>query len=153
MSEPSEDMRATPRWDPPRTTVGYAPRVPGKGALPNQIARLISYSLARAGEAGLCREVVAERMSARLGRTISKHMLDKYASEASEDHRIPFEAFVALVHATEDHELLGFLPSLFGFAVVPARYTPVIDLHLLERHSRELAEYRAALVARMGDEA
>lgn len=134
-------------WTPPRVTVGYDEAVTGRGALPNRIAKMVSHALARARERGQSREDVAEAMSAHLGRTVSLHMLNKYSAEGSEEHRIPLEAFAALVHATGDHELLGWLPALFGFATVPGRYRDVIELHLIEEHERVLAERKRAVRA------
>ena len=86
-------------------------------------------------------------MTAELGRSVSSDILDKWASEASEDHRIPLDAFIALVAATGANELLGFVPGLSGFVVVPKRYKAFIDLQLLEEHERELAVHKARIQA------
>ena len=88
-------------------------------------------------------------MAEYLGRTIPAGSLNKWSSEASEEHRIPLEAFVALIHVTGQHDLLAFVPSLFGYAVVPARYVDLIELHQIEEHERAIAARKAALQAKV----
>ncbi len=132
----------------PQVAVGYPDDVAGQGELPNQIARLVSRALRDARrERELSRADVAQRMTRELGRKVSEGTLEQWASEANVTHRIPFDAFIALVAATGATELLGFLPGLMGFAVVPKQYLAAIDLHLLEEFERELAEHKARLQA------
>lgn len=135
-------------WEPPQVAVGYSADVTGKGPLQNRIARLISRALRDArDDRGMSRAQVATRMSAELGRSVSEDVLDKWASEAAEAHRIPFDAFIALVAATGAMDLLGFLPNLMGFVVVPQKYKAFIDLQLLEDHERDVAAYKARIQA------
>lgn len=136
-------------WEPPKVAVGYAPDVAGRGRLDNRIARLIGRALRDArDEHGHSRTVVARRMSAYLDRTISEAMLNKWAAEASDDHRIPLDAFIALIEATDAEGLLGFVPELFGFAVVPDRYASLIEVHLWEEREREAGRRKQAAEAR-----
>jgi len=143
------DKRRDPfAWEPPQVTVGYADEVAGKGPLANRIARLISRALRDArDDRGLSRAEIAHRMTGELGRKVTEDILDKWASEASENHRIPLDAFIALVDATGAHELLGFIPELLGFVVVPKRYKALIDLQLLEAHEQEVAAHKARILA------
>lgn len=134
-------------WEPPQVAIGYSEEVAGKGELQNQIARLVSRALRDARDNGDSRAAIASIMSNDLGRTISEDMLDKYASEAAEAHRIPLDAFIALIRATGAVNLLGFIPGMFGFAVVDEKYQPIIELHLLDEHQRELDAYRARTMA------
>lgn len=136
-------------WEPEAVTVGYGDDVAGRGALGNRIARLLSRALRDAKDAGLSRADIAQRMSEFLGRPVQVTSLDKWASEAAEEHRIPLEAFVALIHATEQYDLLGFPPSLFGFAVVPGRYVDLIELQMLQDHEAEVAARKSALQAKV----
>lgn len=142
----------TPRnlfaWEPPQVAVGYSDEVTGKGPLQNKIARLISRALRDArDDRGLGRAEVAQRMSAELGRGVSIDTLEKWASEASEAHRIPLDAFIALIAATGATELLGFVPGLSGFVVVPQKFEGLIALQLIEEHEREVALHKERILA------
>ncbi len=136
-------------YEPETVTVGYGDDVPGRGALGNQIARVIARALRDAKDADIGRGDVACRMGERLERPVTVAQIDKWASEAAEEHRIPLDAFVALIEATRQHELLGFLPGLYGYAVVPARYVDMIELQMLEDHEKEVAARKAALQAKI----
>lgn len=137
-------------WEPPTVAVGYEDGVAGRGPLDNQIARLLSRALRDVkDEKGHSRAVIAGFMTLELGRNVSEEQLDKWCSEASTAHRIPFDAFVALVKVTEAEDLLGFVPRQLGYAVVPVKYAEIIEMHLIEEKERELAAHKAALQARL----
>jgi hypothetical protein len=138
-------------WKPPQVAVGYGREVAGSGALDSKIARLISQALrdVRDGEKQLSRAEVAGFISLELHRPVSEAMLAKWTSEASDSHRIPLDAFIALVKVTEAEDLLGFIPDLLGFAVVPKAYTEIIQLHLIEEKERELQAHKDQIKARM----
>lgn len=137
-------------WEPPPVAVGYADDVAGKGALANRIARLISRAMRDARDDNqLDRATIAHRLTDYLGRPVSEDILDKWASEAAEGNRIPLDAFVGLIHVTGATDLLGFIPGLFGFAVVPSKYEALIELQLLEEHERELQAHKTRMLARM----
>lgn len=141
-------VRDLAAWKAEPVTVGYGDDVAGRGSLNNRIARLVSRALRDTkDDGGLTRNEVAKRMAVYLGRPIALASLDKWASEAAEEHRIPLDAFVALIEATGQHQLLGFLPGMFGFAVVPVRYVAMIELQQLEDHEQEVAARKAALQA------
>lgn len=136
-------------WEPPKVEVGYGEEVSGRGSLDNRIARVVSEALRDAkASASLQRADVARRMSDFLGRTVSEDMLNKWASEASQ-HRIPLDAFVALIEVTGSVGPLNFVPKYFGYAVVPEKYRDIIELHLIEEHEREVDQRKAALVAKL----
>lgn len=137
-------------WEPPQVAVGYAGDVAGRGPIGNRIARLVSRALRDArDDKGVSRSEIAAAMSEDLGRPVSVAMLDKWSSEAAEEHRIPLEAFAALIRATGAMDLLGFLPSLFGFVVIPERYQPIVELHLIDEHEAEIRSRRDALTAKL----
>lgn len=143
-----DDLTAFLAWEPPQVAVGYAPDVAGRGDLDNQISRLVGRALRDAKDEGIGnRAEIARRMSAHLGRTISEDLLNKWSSEAS-GNRIPLDAFIALVEATNCSDLLGFVPKRFGYAVVPEKYADIIEIHLIEEHERDMAARKAALLAR-----
>ncbi|WP_163266511.1 hypothetical protein [Chelativorans alearense] len=132
-------------WQPPQVAVGFA-----KDQLPgNRLASRISRAVALAlKDCSLSRAEVAARMSDELGYPVSESMLDAYASEAKEGHKITLERFIALVEATGCHDLLGFVAELYGYVVVPERYASLIELHLLDEHEREVQRRKQAAEAR-----
>lgn len=136
-------------WQPPDIAAGYEDDVAGRGALDSKIARLVSRALRDAkDDEGKTRSEIVEEMSAFLGRGVSLSMLEKWASEASDEHRIPLDAFIALIQATGAKGLLGFVPGLFDHVAIPSKYADVVELHLIEEHEAEVAARKATLKAR-----
>lgn len=135
-------------YQPPKVAVRYDDGVTGRGSLDNQIARLISRALRDARDDGNTRADIAASMSRYLNRSISTAMLDKWASEASDEHRIPLDAFIALVDATGAKELLGFVPGMFNLTVIENEYADLIEDRLLEDHIEELVARRQVLSAK-----
>lgn len=135
-------------WQPPKVAVGYGPEVAGRGRLDNRIARLIGQALRDARDDGRSRAQIAKAMSEYLARTISEAMLNKWSSEGSEDHRIPLDAFIALVEATGAKDLLGFVPAMFGLTVIEAEYAELIEERLLDDHIEEMQARRQVLASR-----
>lgn len=131
-------------WAPPRVAVGF-PEEETRGPLDLVIARIISSALKAADRP---REDIAEAMSEFLGRKVTKATLDTWASPARTGNRIPLDAFVALIEATGDHDLLGWLPSQHGYVVVPEKFGDIIELHLIEEREAELQRRKQALAAR-----
>lgn len=133
-------------WEPTPVVAAYADDVAGRGPLENKIARLVSRALRDAkDDHGLSRDAVANTMSAYLHREVSTAQLNHWSSEANDDRRIPLDAFAALIHATGANELLGFLPALFGFVAVPARYADLIEIHEIEEHEKAISARKTAL--------
>lgn len=135
-------------WQPPKVAVGYSTDVMGRGPLDNRIARLIGQALRDARDGGTSRAEVAARMTEFLRRPISEGMLNKWSSEGSEEHRIPLDAFLALVDATGARDLLGFVPGEFGLTVIEAEYAELIEERLLEDHIEEMQARKQVLSAR-----
>ena len=135
-------------WEPESVRVAYGNEVKGRGGLDSQISRVIAQALRDAKDNGIARMEVAGQMASFLGRPISEDALNKWASEATDDRRIPLDAFIALARATDSLELIGFVAGLFDLAVVPDRYVELIELHQLEEHKREVDARLAALQAK-----
>lgn len=135
-------------WEPPKIAVGYSADVIGRGRLDNKIARLVSHALRNAREDGQSRADVAQAISNFLSRPVSEAMLHKWASEGSEEHRIPLDAFIGLVYATGDKNLLGFVPGEFGLTVIEDEYAELIEERLLEDHIEEMQARKQVLSAR-----
>jgi hypothetical protein len=136
-------------WQPPQVAAACPEDVTGRGALGNRIARLVGRALREAADNGHDRKAVAATISRTLARPVSPDMLNKWASEASDEHRIPFDAFIALVEATDYRDALGFMPEMFGYAVVPEKYAGIIELHLIEEHEAEIAARKSAVLNRL----
>jgi hypothetical protein len=132
-------------WQPPKTTMGFEPAELAGDRLSSRISRAVGLALKRSGKS---RAEIAEAMSARLGSPVSADMLDKYASESSESHKITLERFMALVEATGCLDLLGLVAEPFGCAVVPEKYAPLIELHFIEEHQFEIVRRKQELEAR-----
>lgn len=117
----------------------FEEQISAAATLNGRICRAISAALATTPYS---RDEIASRMSAYLGERISKSMLDKYASEGSEDHIITLPRFLALVHATDDKRLLNLLTEPFGFISVPRECEGWIKAGMLieeeERIKRQL---------------
>lgn len=135
-------------WQPPKVAVGYGPEVTGRGPLDNRIARLIAQALRDARDDGFSRAQIAKRMSDYLQRPISEAMLNKWTSEGSGEHRIPFDAFIALVDATGARNLLGFAPGEFGMTVIDQEYAEIIEDQLLDEHIKEMEALKLSRAAR-----
>jgi hypothetical protein len=134
-------------FEAPQIARGYPPEVAGRGPLDNRISRLIGHALREARDNGLPRGKIAAAMSEFLGTPISKPMLDKWSSEGSELHRIPLAAFIALIQATGDLDLLGIVTREFGHEAVPAKYRDIIELALIEDHERDVLAQKNKLMA------
>lgn len=135
-------------WEPPPVAIGYSAEIIGRGRLDNKIARIVSHALRNAREDGMTRAEVAQQISEYLRRPISEAMLSKWASEASDEHRIPLDAFIGLIHATGDKALTGFVPGEFGLTVIEDEYAELIEERLLEDHIEEMQARRQVLSAR-----
>lgn len=137
-------------WEPPAVSVGYAEDVAGRGPLANKIARVISRALRDAADdSGQSRDTIAAALSEALGRPISRAMLDKWTSEGSAEHRIPLDAFIALIRVTGAVDLLGFVAEMFGLVVIPERYQAIVELHLVEEHEADIRARKEALTAKL----
>ncbi len=94
---------------------------------------------------GRSREKIAEHMSAILGERVPASMLDAYASEAKEAHKITAERLLALIVATEDERLLNALLVDTGLVAVPARFEALIRREMaIEARTRLDREIAAA---------
>ncbi len=94
---------------------------------------------AKAREEGpISRPEVAVLMSKYLGEPVSKEMLDKYCSEASEAHKISVVRATAIMDATKDYRLLDLIAREIGLAVVPIRFEHAVKEAVLVEQKEEL---------------
>lgn len=133
-------------WEPPKVAAGFDDGAVRGSRIANQISQVVKLALE-----GHDRAVIAERMSEELGYPVSHHMLEKYAGEAAEAHKIPLERFIALIEATGCIDALAFVAERFDHMVVPAKYAGIVEFHLLDEHEKEVARRKeAARIKMMG---
>lgn len=123
-------------WEPPKVAAGFEDGAVRGSRIGNQISQVVRLALD-----GHDRAAIADRMSEELGYPVSLHMIEKYASEAAEAHKITLERFIALVEATGCIDALGFIAKRFDRIVVPRKFQAIIRKHqireLRERIDRE----------------
>lgn len=136
-------------WEPPQPVARFPEGLVRAATLAGRVSRAVAAALTDAEE---CRETIAARMSAFLGERVSPAMLDAYASQARDDHRISVPRFVALLHATRDRRLLELLAEPMGWAVIERRHLPLIEVAAIREHEDELRRRREHLtrLARTG---
>lgn len=136
-------------WEPPQPVAHFPEEQVRAATLAGRVSRAVAAALTDAEE---CRETIAARMSAFLGERVSPAMLDAYASQARDDHRISVPRFVALLHATRDRRLLELLAEPMGWAVIERRHLPLIEVAAIREHEDELRRRREHLtrLARTG---
>ena len=87
-------------------------------------------------ESGMSRAAIAEALSDLLKTTVSKGMLDAYASQARQQHSISAIRLVALAQVTGDARALNVLLEEAGWIAVPRKYEAL----LRRERARELRE-------------
>lgn len=130
-------------WEPPKVAAGFAEGEVRGNRIASQISQVVKLALA-----GHDRAAIAARMSEELGYPVSANMIDKYASEAAEAHKITLERFVALIEATGCIDALAFIAERLGHVVVPEKYSAIVEVHLYDEHERELARHQADMAQR-----
>ena len=106
-------------WEPPEVVRRFDEERVRTSTLRAKIARAVSETLR---DCDRSRESIAAGMSDWLGEDVTKNMLDAYASEAREEHTIPYLRLLALVHVTGDVRLLQVGAEMFGHVVAEDRY-------------------------------
>ena len=112
-----------------------AATISGKVSL--AVSRILCDAKSRDNEP-LERDDVARRMSDFLGEDVSKNMIDAYASQSREDHKISVVRAVALMHATQDYRLLTLLAEELGLTVIPRKYEGTVREAILAEKIEEL---------------
>lgn len=143
-------MAKAPRDTETLDLLSWAPPKPPKPAVIEQpeghdLALRISLEISTAlREADKPRDQIAEEMSAYLGESISKGMLDAYSSQAREDHNISAYRLAALAHVLERPQLLLLLAAVVGCTVVEKRWIPAIREAQLSVEAEEIDRQRKA---------
>ena len=95
---------------------------------------------------------IAADMSRLLGREISVNTLDKYTSEASEDHLPNLETAIAFDAATEQLSVLNFFAGKLGCRVLPGKQSLYVELARLEQEKSEIVRLEKAIKKVLGEE-
>lgn len=122
-------------WEPPEIVERYDEHRVRAATLRARLAKAVSETLT---ESRLKREEIARGMSEWLGEDVTKHMLDAYASEAREDHTIPYLRLLALVHVTGDVRLLQLGAEMFAHSVIEDRYLAWVEIGQLAETRDEI---------------
>lgn len=134
-------------WIPPEPVARFDEPLLRAASISGRMCKAMSQALHDAALRGLKRETVAKRMGDYLGETVSRNMVDAYVSEARESHVINLPRFVAMVHATQDRRLLEAVAGQFGWAVVPAKYVPLMKVAALREREYALKRERQHLIS------
>lgn len=130
-------------WQPPEAVKRFPEEQVRAATFAARVSRAVAVALA---DADAEREAIAARMSSFLGERVSPAMLDAYASQAREDHRISVPRLMALLHATRDRRLLELLAEPLGWAVIERRHLPLIEVAAIREHEDELRRRREFLM-------
>jgi hypothetical protein len=124
-------------WETPDITPVVPIEDVRAASLRGRISRAVALVLR---DCDLPREDVAQRMSDFLGKdeTVTKAMVDAYASQAREAHTISAIRLVALAHATGDLRPLQVLIEPLEQAIVPRRFVPAIQETLIDQEIERL---------------
>lgn len=123
-------------FDPP-------PPATGEACLAGLEQRINSMVGTMLNSDGRSRREIAAAMSDLLSESISKEMLDAYASPAREQHKVPASRLFALVAVTGRHDLLDQRLREIGAALLVGEEVHTARLGHLKQQMRELqAELR-----------
>jgi hypothetical protein len=129
-------------WTPPQASLAFAEQDIRAATLSARISRAVAAALR---DCQRPRRDIAAAMSGYLGEAVSVAMLDAYASQARDAHRISVPRFLALMHATGDRRLLEMLAEPMGWAVIERRHLPLIEVAALREREDDLRRRREAL--------
>lgn len=122
-------------WESPRLVARFEEKSVSTASLRARIARAVAATLK---DIELSRETIADRMTQWLGEKVPKNMLDAWASEAREEHTIPYLKLLALIHVTGDVRLLQLGAEMFGHSVVEDRWLPWVEVGQLADRKEDI---------------
>jgi hypothetical protein len=142
MAPRSRQLDLLEDWTPPAPTERFEEHKVRAGSPAGRISRAVAAAL---NESRLKRSDIAKAMSEFLGETVTINMLNAYASQEREQHKITLLRFLALVHATRDRRLLQLFAEPMGWAVIDSKHLPLIELAMVQDKQEELRQQAAAL--------
>ncbi len=122
-------------WDIPSVSLGFSEERPQGPQILNSLKSRMNEA---ADKSPLSRAEIAHQMSLYLGTKITEATLNQYLSPSAGDKNVNLARLAAFIHATDSIELLGYLPSLFGFHVVSSKHAALVRRELLKEHLTEL---------------
>ena len=95
---------------------------------------------------------IAADMGRLRGREVSVNTLDKYTSEAAEEHHPSLETAIAFDAATGQMALVGLFAAKLGCRVLPGKDSLLAELGRLEQMKGEIARQERAIKRVLGEE-
>ncbi len=124
------------------------PMTPGAWRFRGEIAHAMGEAIK------LCekdRYQISADMSRLLGREVSVDTLNKYTSEASEEHIPNFETAIAFDAATGGLALVGLFAEKLGCRVLPGKESLLTELGRLEQMKGEIARQEKSIKKLLGE--
>ncbi|MDO8414170.1 MAG: hypothetical protein Q7S51_10325 [Gallionellaceae bacterium] len=118
------------------------PLTPGAWRFRGEIAHVMGEAIKACSKD---RYQIAADMSRLLAREVSVNTLDKYTSEASEDHIPNLETAIAFDAATEQTTLASLFASKLGCRVLPGKESLMAELGRLGHMKNEIAKQEKAI--------
>lgn len=136
-----------PAFDEAQAAFDFTPRAPrSSDGMLTGIDRQIASAVARAlKDDDRDRYDVAAAMSRILDGDVSKSMLDKYASESSEEHNISAGRFLVLIAATRRYDILRALLHRIGCDLVEGEEVLTVELGHVSAQIERLQERQRLL--------
>ncbi|NCN89364.1 MAG: hypothetical protein GW936_08005 [Gallionella sp.] len=125
------------------------PHIPGSWNFRREIAVVMGEAIKACHKD---RWQIAADMSRLLGREVSVNTLDKYTSEASEDHIPNLETAIAFDAATEQTALASMFASKLGCRVLPGKDSLQAELGRIVQMRDDLAKQEKAIKRVLGEQ-
>lgn len=123
------------------------PLTPGAWRFRGEISNVMSEAIKACSKD---RYQIAADMSRLLGREVSVNTLDKYTSEASEDHIPNLETAIAFDAATEQLALANLFASKLGCRVLPGKESLQAELGRLVQMRDDIGKQEKAIKQILG---
>lgn len=128
-------------WKPPEPVKAFEPLTIRATSFKGRMSKAVGQALK---DCPMSREEIAEEMTRYSGEQVSVDMLNKWASEAAEDHAIPLAKLDALIEVTRDRRLLQIFAAPRDWSVIHDKYLPAIDYAMLSEKEEDIAAAKAA---------
>lgn len=125
-----------------------APAMPTGAAELAGLGQFASACVARAmREDGRDRRDLAAEVSKLLDDDVTHHMLNAYASESREDHRVPIDRFLAIIVVTKRFDVLDAMVKKVGARLLVGEEIMTAELGHIDRQIAELKARRQQVAA------
>lgn len=124
------------------------PMTPGAWRFRGEIAHVMGEAIKACSKD---RYQIAADMSRLLGREITVNTLDKYTSEASEDHIQNLETAIAFDAATGQMALASLFVGKLGCSVLPGKESLLVELVRLDQMRADITKQEKAIKRVLGE--